>query len=345
MSRRTVAATAGRVADHVHRHGLAAIEIVLHGGEPLLAGAGMLDDLVTVFREAAPPHTRIAFSIQTNAVLLDERMLELCLRHGIGVGVSIDGGAEHHNRRRVRRDGASSLAGTHVGLERLTSERFRAAFAGLLCVIDLDSDPVEVYESLLAWRPPGVDFLLPHGNWLVRPAGRVEDETLAPYADWLIALFERWYTAPEHETSLRLFDEIIALLLGGRSRVETVGLTPSTVIVVETDGSIEQVDALKSAYHGAALTGLHVERDDFDAALGHPGIVARQIGVEALGEECARCSIHRVCGGGYYPHRYRPGSGFRNRSVYCADLFKLIVHIGDRIHADLEPVRRRLGQA
>ncbi|MCK9893019.1 FxsB family cyclophane-forming radical SAM/SPASM peptide maturase [Frankia sp. AgB32] len=344
MSGRTVAATAERVARHALGHGLDAMAIVLHGGEPLLAGADLIGDLVTTFRAAVTPNTRINFTLQTNGVLLDERILELSLRHGIGLGVSIDGGAEQHNRRRPRRDGGSSLVGTHAGLERLTSARFRAVFAGLLCVIDLGSDPVEVYESLLAWQPPGVDFLLPHGNWSVRPPGRVADESSTPYADWLITLFERWYTAPEHETDLRLFDEIIAVLLGGSSRVETVGLTPSTVVVVETDGSIEQVDALKSAYHGAASTGLHVDRDDLDAALDHPGIVARQIGAAALGEECARCPIHKVCGGGYYPHRYRPGSGFRNRSVYCPDLVKLIMYIADRIHGDLEPVRRDLGR-
>ncbi|WP_261554211.1 FxsB family cyclophane-forming radical SAM/SPASM peptide maturase [Frankia tisae] len=343
MSRRTVAATAARVADHARRHGLSEVQVVLHGGEPLLAGADLLDHLVTVFQCAAPTGTHVSFSLQTNAVLLDERMLDLCLGHGIRVGVSVDGGVEHHNRRRVRRNGTESLADTQGGLARLTSERFSAAFGGLLCVIDLESDPVEVYESLLAWRPPAVDFLLPHGNWLARPPGRVADERDTPYADWLAALFDRWYSAPEHETDLRLFDEIIALLLGGRSRVETVGLTPSTVVVVETDGSIEQVDALKSAYHGAASTGLHVNRDDFDAALHHPGIVARQIGAAALGEECARCPVHQVCGGGYYPHRYRPGTGFRNRSVYCPDLFDLIMHIGNRIRADLDRARHRTG--
>ncbi|KJE22568.1 radical SAM/SPASM domain, FxsB family [Frankia torreyi] len=341
MSHRTVAATAGRVAQHARRHALSAVHVVLHGGEPLLAGADLLDHVVTAFRDAVPAGTRVVFSLQTNAVLLTERMLDLCLGHGIRVGVSVDGGVDHHNRRRIRRDGSESLADTQAGLARLTGQRFRDIFGGLLCVIDLASDPVEVYESLLAWDPPAVDFLLPHGNWLVRPPGRGADERDTPYADWLESLFDRWYSASEHETELRLFDEIIALLLGGRSRVETVGLTPSTVVVVETDGSIEQVDALKSAYQGAASTGLHVDRDDFDAALRHPGIVARQIGAAALGEECAGCPIHRVCGGGYYPHRYRPGTGFRNRSVYCPDLFHLISHIGTRIGADLERARRR----
>ncbi|WP_462188959.1 radical SAM protein, partial [Frankia sp. CcWB2] len=267
MSPQLVAAAAARVGEHARRHNLPAVKVILHGGEPLLAGAELLESVVMAFRAAAPPGTDVTFSLQTNGVLLDERFLDLCRTHTIMVGVSVDGALAHHNRRRVLRNGAESLSGTVAGLERLTSDRFRAVFGGLLGVVDPTSDPLEVYESLLAWRPPAVDFLLPHGNWTTRPPGRPADEQATPYADWLITLFDRWYSAPEHETNLRLFQEIITLLLGGHSQVETVGLSPSTVVVLETDGSIEQVDALKSAYHGAASTGLHVIRDDFDRVL------------------------------------------------------------------------------
>ena len=111
------------------------------------------------------------------------------------------------------------------------------------------------------------------------------------------------------------------------------------VIVVESDGAIEQMDALKSAYPGACATGLDVRYDDFDAALEDPGVVARQIGPAALSDQCRACPVYRVCGGGHYAHRYRPDSGFRNPSAYCADLRRLIDHVGSRVAAD---VRDRL---
>jgi uncharacterized protein len=38
-----------------------------------------------------------------------------------------------------------------------------------------------------------------------------------------------------------------------------------------------------------------------------------------------------VCGGGNYAHRYRADVGFRNPSVYCADLYRLIRHVAERI--------------
>ena len=91
-----------------------------------------------------------------------------------------------------------------------------------------------------------------------------------------------------------------------------VGLAPSRIVVIETDGAIEQVDTLKAAYHGAPETGLHVTRDRLDAALLLPGVVARQIGERALAAECRVCRIRQVCGGGLYAHRYRAGTGFAN---------------------------------
>jgi uncharacterized protein len=82
-----------------------------------------------------------------------------------------------------------------------------------------------------------------------------------------------------------------------------------------------------------------VTDDSFDDALRHPAIMARQIGLAALAETCQRCELRRVCGGGHYVHRYRRGTGFRNPSVYCPDLTKLIGHIVDRVRADI-PVPR-----
>jgi uncharacterized protein len=129
---------------------------------------------------------------------------------------------------------------------------------------------------------------------------------------------------------------VLALILGGTSRSEQVGLSPVAVVVVETDGAIEQVDSLKSAYPGACDTGLNVLTDSLDAALGHPGVVARQIGTAALSATCLSCPSRDICGGGHYAHRYRAGRGFRNASVYCADMLELIRHIRTCVIADLE---------
>jgi uncharacterized protein len=180
---------------------------------------------------------------------------------------------------------------------------------------------------------------LPHGTWAAPPPGRDPGLASTPYAKWLITIFEHWY--PQPHTRIRLFEEIMQLLLGGASDSEIVGLAPARMVVIETDGSVEQEDTLKIAFDGAPATGLHLDRDPLDAALLLPQIAARQIGARALSEQCRTCPVSAVCGGGLYSHRYREGTGFANPSVYCPDLIALISHIRDRLRADLAARRAR----
>lgn len=101
--------------------------------------------------------------------------------------------------------------------------------------------------------------------------------------------------------------------------------------MIETDGTIEQVDSLKSAYDTAAATGLDVFHHTFDDALRHPGVAARRAGADALAAACRACPLLTVCGGGHYAHRYRAENGFANPSVYCADLERLVRHVAARL--------------
>lgn len=328
--------TADRVAEHVRVHHLTDVEVIIHGGEPLLAGTTAIEHLVTTMRSTVPATVRA--TVQTNATLLDRAFLDLFLDLEIGVGVSLDGGEAANDRHRVRPDGTGSYRQVHTALRRLQSDRYRGIYRGLLCTVDIENDPVKTYEDLLDFEPPVLDLLLPHGNWMAPPAG-VRPGTVR-YAEWLIAVFNRWYSAPSRETGIRLFEEIINALLGGHSRLEGVGLAPPAMIVVETDGAIEQSDILASVFEGAAATGLHVSRDSFDSAARLPEFQESSAGPAALSATCRACELRTVCGGGLRAHRYRAVNGFDNPSVYCADLFALITAIRRTLVDDIAVVRR-----
>src|SRR6185437_9429257 len=147
-----------------------------------------------------------------------------------------------------------------------------------------------------------------------------------PYADWLAAVYGEW-ARDGRRVRVRMFESIIETSRGGFSETESLGLAPSDVAVIETDGTIEQADSIKVAYDGAPATGLDVFRHPLDAAAAHPGIRARQQGIAGLSATCRQCPVVTTCGGGLYAHRYRTGSGFANPSVYCADLEKIITHV------------------
>ena len=206
----------------------------------------------------------------------------------------------------------------------LLSDRYREIFVGLLATIDVRSDPVASYRALAALGPPALEFLLPHGTHDEPPPGAARGDT--PYADWLTAVYEAWLAGRRARSSadLRVHPPD---LLGLSSLTEALGTEASDIVVIETDGTIEQADSIKVAYDGAPVTGLDIFRHPLDAAAAHPAIVARQQGVAGLSATCRRCPVVASCGGGLYAHRYRAGTGYDNPSVYCADLVKIITHV------------------
>jgi uncharacterized protein len=334
MSQETIETAARAIAAHAAEHSLVTVSVVLHGGEPLLVGHDHLEFIARCLRKHIGDRASLRLGIQTNGSLIDERFLEIFHRWDMRVGISLDGAEGDHDRHRKYKDGRGSYTQVKDGISSLSSPRHSRLLGGFLCVVDLANNPMGVYNSLIQFDPPAIDFLLPHGNWSSPPPGRPADPGTARYADWLIPVFDTWYSS-ENAPSVRLFDNIIDLILGRDVSSESVGLAPVRLVVIESDGQIEQVDSLKSAYPGATKLGHRVQNDSLSAALRHPAVLARQTGAAALADACHDCSLLKICGGGQFTHRYRKESGFRNPSVYCPDLFKLISHISRRVTSEL----------
>src|ERR1700722_3138811 len=91
-------ATALRIGEHARAHGLREVALILHGGEPLLAGQQLIWSLVAATRKAAGPGVTVHAYVQTNGVGLTDAYLRLFDELTVRVGVSLDGGPEEHDR-------------------------------------------------------------------------------------------------------------------------------------------------------------------------------------------------------------------------------------------------------
>ncbi|MEV5159891.1 radical SAM/SPASM protein FxsB, inactivated metallohydrolase extension form [Streptomyces sp. NPDC053728] len=330
ISDEAISWTARRLAEHASEHALDSMSVILHGGEPLLAGPARLRRVCEELTSALDGIAELDLRIHTNGVQLSPRYLDLFDAFGVKVGISLDGDRAANDRHRVFANGRSSHPLVLRAVELLHSDRYRHLDLGLLCTIDIRNDPAAVFDALAELDPPRVDFLLPHATW-DEPPPRPDGSPTA-YADWLLAVFDRW---SEHgqKVPVRLFESVLSTLSGGPSLTESLGLAPTDLVVIETDGQIEQVDSLKSAYEGAAATGFDVFHHAFDEVAAHPGVRTRQLGLAGVSETCRSCPVVRSCGGGLYTHRYRSSSGFDNPSVYCHDLAALVRGIEARTAA------------
>ncbi|MBE4737841.1 radical SAM/SPASM protein FxsBH, inactivated beta-hydroxylase extension form [Streptomyces caniscabiei] len=327
IAEETLGQVARRLAEYAADSELESVAVILHGGEPLLAGPARLRHMCEELTRVLSPVTTLDLRIHTNGVQLNKRHLEVFREFGVKIGISLDGDRVANDRHRLDRRGRSSYDRVLRAIGLLCLPEYRDLFQGLLCTVDVANDPVAVHDALTALEPPRVDYLLPHSTWDSPPPGHGGG---TPYADWLLKIFDRW-VEQGRPMPVRTFDSVLSTLRGGPSLTEALGLAPSDLAVIETDGTFEQADSLKTAYEGAPATGYDVFRHGFAEFAEHPGVRARQLGIAGVSETCRRCPVVESCGGGLYAHRYSAEKGFDNPSVFCSDLRGLVEGIAERI--------------
>ncbi|MFD4529248.1 radical SAM/SPASM protein FxsB, inactivated metallohydrolase extension form [Streptomyces sp. NPDC058470] len=328
ISEETLGKVAQRFAAYAESHELPSVSVILHGGEPLLVGPVRMRSICAELTRVITPVTRLNLHIHTNAVQLNTRHLEVFKEFGVKVSISLDGDRVANDRHRRDRRRRSSYDRVVRAINLLRTPEYRHLYSGLLCTVDVANDPVAVHDALVSLRPPRIDYLLPHSTW-DSPPPRPADSPAA-YADWLLKIFDRW-DRQGRTVSVRTFESVLSTLRGGPSLTEAMGLAPSDLAVVETDGTFEQADSLKTAYDGAPATGYDAFRHSFEEFGQHPGVRARQLGLAGVSETCRSCPVIESCGGGLYAHRYSGGHGFDNPSVFCSDLRAFVDGVAERI--------------
>lgn len=117
MSMDTVRLAASRLRDD----GLAGPEltVVWHAGEPLVLPREFYAAALETIAEVLGAATLVTHSMQTNATLIDDEWCRFFRRHGVAVGVSVDGPAHLHDAHRRTRGGRGTHAAVVQGMERL----------------------------------------------------------------------------------------------------------------------------------------------------------------------------------------------------------------------------------
>lgn len=332
MAAATVDQLAGALKRLVNRQGRP-LSVVFHGGEPLLVGYAGFEHACSTIRSAIG--TKGGIHLQTNGVLLTDAVIEICARYDVGISISMDGPAATHDRHRRDHAKRGSHAKVLGALARLRAHaQGGELLTGLLAVIDLASDPWEVYSFFKETRAPSVDFLYRDGNHDSLPPGKARVDS-TEYGAWMSRLLDV-YLADPTPIRIRVLDDMLKLLLGGIARKEGVGQESYGILVVETDGTIAKNDTLKSA-SSADRFDQSWTLADLDTLLSSDCFVAYHEAQKPKSAICLACPDLAICGGGMPAHRWSAARGFDNPSVFCEDQRHLIAamraHLGERMFA------------
>ncbi|MGN9764045.1 radical SAM protein [Micromonospora sp. SD12] len=325
MSEEVARTAAVRIRDHAVQHGLDRVDINFHGGEPFLGGRRHLELIHSAITESfAGSGVAVSTAAQTNALLFEPAIGDLLIERGIALYVSLDGPPEINDRYRLDLRGQPTGARVAEKLKEISAPPYDRIFAGILCVVDPTSDPRAVVDYLATFRPPMVDFLLPLNNHDNPPVRGVDE-----YADWLRACYDHVMSLAE-PMRVRIFDDIMLALLG-----HGAGDSDRQYLVMETDGTLELDDTLKTAFDGASKLGYDIARDDLDVVAADQRLLPLRAEIARLGPTCRACALVKVCRGGHVSHRYSESQGLDNPSVYCSALQRLILHIRSRLLAEV----------
>ena len=314
---------AQRLKEYTNNYKLTKINIIFHGGEPLMCGEKRLLKFVDIINTTLGEGVSVCYSMQTNGTLLTETFLNACVTENIGISLSIDGHAALHNKHRKYKNGSDSHHDVVKGIELLKSHP--QIFEGVIGVIDPCFDPEEVLSFFDKMGVENVDLLLPDSTYQDLPVGRNQNQNL--YLNWLISAFDSWFF--NHQSiHLRTFEHILTGVLGENSALDAFGLGSLDYLTIETDGTYHTSDILKVAFENASAIGFGVSDGSIEDALSHEKV--RQyndlLKLESLPDKCKNCVYAHLCGGGSLPHRYDEKNGFNNPTVYCKEMFALISH-------------------
>jgi uncharacterized protein len=300
------------------------IGLTFHGGEPTLVGLGnfvwMLETAHRIMGSSLG-----CVSLQTNAILLTSEWAETLREWGVVVGVSLDGPPEIHDKARVRHDGGGSYRDTIRGLRALQAAGVNA---GVLCVVDPMASGRDIYRHFLSLDVKVMDFLLPdvtHDS-MERCFPNVKGSRRV--YRYLREIFDEWISADDPEFRIRIFWNFLRQFVGSTPENDAFGNLGMSYLVIESDGDIEALDALKVCAPGANALGANIMNGGFGSLAGAPAVLRQAIsGDIPLASKCMACREKTTCGGGYLPHRYSEAAGFNNPSVWCDDIFALLSHI------------------
>ena len=313
--------------------------IGFHGGEPCLVGPRRFDAWCGKAREVLHRIPELDLCIQTNGTLLDEEWAGVFRRHQVNVGVSVDGPKQIHDAFRIDHQGQGSYEQVKRGLATMSDAGIPFT---ILCVIPLGADPLAVHRHFVeTLRCTHVTYLLPlYTHDTIGPVLSRYGPT--PCADFLIPIFDEWWFNNTTDVTVGNFKNMVRLILGGKSRMETIGNTPPSYVFINTDGGLECTDTLRVCEDGLVQMKLNVREVGFDAIQQADSMHKTAIfeGMP-LPRGCRACAERDTCAGGYLPHRYSHSNGFDNPSVWCADLLKIFGHLRERLAVSAEDTAAR----
>lgn len=289
-----------------------------HAGEPLVMPYDFYKSCFEVAGSFENENLKIGQNIQTNAILVNDKLCELFKEFKVRIGVSLDGPDFVHDVKRKFRNGKGSHAATMKGVKRLKNH---AVETSVICVLSAESlnYPDEIYYHFLDNELFRIGFNIEEEEG-TNLKSSIESNHIEKYKRFLCRFLE--LSAKDNLIEIREFSTIENILRHENENLSNSQVNPFEIVNISTNGDF-------STFSPELLSQKNEEYGDFIFGNVHNDLLAKsfntkkfkeihtkiKLGVSRCFEECDYFSI---CGGGAPANKYYENGTFDSTETqYC----------------------------
>ncbi len=320
--------------------------LVLHGGEPMLWGYENFAIFFDYYNELKHQYhdININFSLQTNGYLIDYAILDLFKKNRTTIGISLDGPEKFHDKYRPNHSGLGTYKKIVNNVDIILDKGYADILGGFLTVVNTEIDVSDYFEWILSLPVKSVDILLPlHYNYVNTPWDYY-NLTEQSYKEtpligkWLSDLFLIWYKYDDPNISIRRFKETIRYLLGGKHHGDQIVNDKLSLLVIDSDGSIQHHDYFRGLINGVIKTNYNILNNKIINI--QNDLIFKKLFIlkDYLPASCLNCDLKEICGGGFLSGRLKNNLNDITlyKSVLCYDEYQYYSTVSQTVSEELK---------
>lgn len=302
-------------------------KFIWHGGEPLLAGLDYFKNIINIQSKFKMEGYQVLNAIQTNLTLLDDDFIDFFIKNEFGVGTSLDGTKELHDKNR-----SNSFDKVFKNIQYAQSKGLNI---GAICILSQETLP-HIEEIYCFFRDNNIDFTLSP----VIPNTRYSEYILSPdeYYTALKELFDLWYLDESCKIRVNPCGSIIqSILLKGvnLSCIHSENCLNHFVTFLP-NGDVFPCNRFTDYEHFKIGNILKMTFTQILESESRSKLLLRSTNTIAA---CSKCEFKEYCKGGCMNHAYEFYQTIYERDYYCQSFFKIFKHINNKVNESISKAK------
>jgi uncharacterized protein len=304
------------------------IDIIWHGGEPLLVGKNFFYNFVKYKNELNKKGIKINNCLQTNATLIDEEWAKLFVDGEFNIGISLDGPEKINDENRIFSDGKGSFHKIMGGIDILNKNSIKFSVLSVIAKNNYEYAD-KIFNFFVKNEINNFDFLPNYYHLDTRLISSLNNYCLDRYdfARFILRIFNNWIIYNDPRISIRILENIVTGLLGGTPSLCKFNNGCKDYLTIEPNGNVFPCDRFLGMEDYLFGNFQYNDLNDIFTCRKRSIFIDD---IKTISSNCKDCEYYKICNGGCkYYWILRNKSNYKKDNIFCLDIQFIINEIHD----------------